>query len=370
MTSKEANKVWNNIKELIQADKLIYLFIATTSVLFYLASFLVNAEQQIEYSFFLYLKVLAETCYFTFIIWCTYYYFYLLFHRASHPTRKFIAKIKSFFNPPYQLIGFVLLLLALNLTFSCYTYLKSIIPSIHYFSWDLAFYQLDKALHFGISPWEITHAIFSSPWSSFVINFFYHLWFFFMWATVLFFIVNKSNAQLRTQFLLSFLACWLLIGGVAAVLLSSAGPCYIHLLNAEFNFYHPLLERLTQQSNELVSHGWFPLWILDVQDMLWQSYVDSKGGAGAGISAMPSMHVSIAVLMALSLSKVNSILGNAMWLFALIIQIGSVHLAWHYAVDGYMSFILTTAIWFLCGKVVRWNNPTPAVPKAVEKDSL
>lgn len=370
MPKVDRREVWKNIKKEVKHDKLVYLFIASTSVLFYLASLLVDAEQKIEYSLFLYMKVLAETCYFTFIIWCTYYYFYLLFHRAPHPTKMFIQKIRSFFNPPYQLIGFILLLLALNLTFSCYTYLKAIIPSIHYFSWDLAFYQLDKALHFGVSPWEITHAIFSTPWSSFIINFFYHLWFFFMWATVLFFIVNKKNAPLRAQFLISFLACWLLIGGVAAVALSSAGPCYLHLLNPEFNFYQPLLERLTQQSDELVSQGWFPLWILDVQDMLWQSYVDNKGGAGAGISAMPSMHVSIAVLMALSLSKVNRILGNAMWLFALVIQIGSVHLAWHYAVDGYMSFILTTAIWFLCGKVVRLNSATPAIAKAAEKDSL
>ena len=69
MPKVDNREVWSNIKKEVNHDKLIYLFIATTSALFYLASFLVNAEQQIEYSFFLYLKVLAETCYFTFIIW-------------------------------------------------------------------------------------------------------------------------------------------------------------------------------------------------------------------------------------------------------------------------------------------------------------
>lgn len=345
--------VWQNITKEIKHDKVIYYFIISSSLIFFVASHFLTAQQSSDYSFFLYLSVLAETCYFTFIMWCIYYYFYLLLNRMPHPTKMFLAKLKSFLNPPDRLIGFILLLFALSLTFSCYTYLKSIIPNIHYFSWDLTFYQLDKILHFGVSPWEITHAIFSSAWSTFLINFIYHLWFFFMWATVLYFIVKKENAQLRTQFLLSFLSCWLIVGGLIAVILSSAGPCYAHLLNESFDFYLPLLERLNQQSHKLVESGFYPVWALEVQNMLWQGHIDSESGAGAGISAMPSMHVSISVLMALSLSRVNRYLGYGMWVFALVIQIGSVHLAWHYAVDGYASFVLTNIVWVICGKVAQ-----------------
>lgn len=74
---------------------------------------------------------------------------------------------------------------------------------------------------------------------------------------------------------------------------------------------------------------------------------------GFGISAMPRMHVSTAVIMALGCCSISKKLGLLMWTYALFIQIGSVHLAWHYAVDGYLSAIITIAIWFVVGKMVR-----------------
>ena len=39
--------------------------------------------------------------------------------------------------------------------------------------------------------------------------------------------------------------------------------------------------------------------------------------------------------------------------FAVIIQIGSVHLGWHYAVDGYIGASLTLAVWFGVGWVMK-----------------
>ncbi|MBW3694255.1 PAP2 family protein [Vibrio sp. T187] len=368
MPKTEWGEVWQKMQSEVKRESLLYSFIFVSSLFVFVISKVFFAEIHIDYNLFLYLKVLLETCYVTLTAWCVYYYFYLLVRRHPHPMRQFYAKVKSFVFPPYRLFGCLLLLLALNLTFSCYTYIKALIPNIHYFSWDVSFYQLDKMLHFGVSPWEITHAIFSTPWSSFVINFLYHLWFFIMWGTVLVFIFNKNLSHLRTQFLLSFLSSWLITGGVFAVLLSSAGPCYLHLISPDFTYYQPLLDRLNAQSNELVADGFLPLWVLGVQDMLWQSYLENTGGTWAGISAMPSMHVAIAVLMALSLSKVNRYLGYVMWLFAIIIQIGSVHLAWHYAVDGYMSFILTCIIWFACGRLARLQPTMPLAEQAAQKE--
>ncbi|MDN3683797.1 hypothetical protein QW180_05815 [Vibrio sinaloensis] len=42
-----------------------------------------------------------------------------------------------------------------------------------------------------------------------------------------------------------------------------------------------------------------------------------------------------------------------MWLYVVAIQIGSVHLAWHYAIDGYLSIVLTLILWKLCGVLAR-----------------
>jgi hypothetical protein len=78
---------------------------------------------------------------------------------------------------------------------------------------------------------------------------------------------------------------------------------------------------------------------------------------GSGISAMPSIHVSAAVLFALLGWRVDRRLGIGFTIFAIVIMIGSVHLAWHYAIDGYLSAALTLVIWWVCGW---WVGRDPA----------
>jgi len=60
---------------------------------------------------------------------------------------------------------------------------------------------------------------------------------------------------------------------------------------------------------------------------------------------MPSMHVSVATLLALLYLNLNKFFGTIMIIYALLIQIGSVHLGWHYAVDGYISSTVTIILW-------------------------
>jgi len=103
----------------------------------------------------------------------------------------------------------------------------------------------------------------------------------------------------------------------------------------------------------MVDAGWpIRVWALGVQEDLWSTYEAATTGLGSGISAMPSMHVAVAVLMALAMHRVNRWVGVAFWAFALIIQIGSVHLAWHYAIDGYVAAVMVVAIWKGTGWVV------------------
>ena len=42
--------------------------------------------------------------------------------------------------------------------------------------------------------------------------------------------------------------------------------------------------------------------------------------------------------------------------FAAAMLIGSVHLAWHYAVDGLVSIVLVTALWRGFGRLVQWEE--------------
>ena len=73
---------------------------------------------------------------------------------------------------------------------------------------------------------------------------------------------------------------------------------------------------------------------------------------GSGISAMPSLHVAMAFLFALLTWRVNRLLGVCFYAFTGLILLGSVHLAWHYAVDGYLALAITWCIWHLVDRLM------------------
>jgi hypothetical protein len=58
-------------------------------------------------------------------------------------------------------------------------------------------------------------------------------------------------------------------------------------------------------------------------------------------------------LFFLAMRKISRLAGIGFGLFALIILIGSVHLAYHYAVDGYVSIAATWLIWRASGPLAR-----------------
>ncbi|MFA0005445.1 phosphatase PAP2 family protein [Vibrio splendidus] len=352
---KEQSNLLSSLLHEFRRNKLILYYVAFTTPLTLVVNYFVPHE--VRYNIYTYLEILATVCYVTFILWATYYYCHLLFNREKRPTKQFINKIKTLLFPVSKPIYFILLMLVLNISFSSYTFLKSVIPYLNPYFLDLDFYHLDKWLHFGISPWEITHFFLPNSIASLAINILYNLWFFIMWGMLLYFVIYRKDDQLRNQFLLTFLSSWFIIGNIMATLLSSAGPVFISHFNDQ-DLYLPLMQRLNIQSAELTERGFMSLWALSTQDALWASYVGGIGDIGTGISAMPSMHVTISVLIAMTSFKLNKKLGYIAWIYAFFIQVGSVHLAWHYAVDGYVGAILVVALWHLIGYLLRRNTPS------------
>ena len=60
---------------------------------------------------------------------------------------------------------------------------------------------------------------------------------------------------------------------------------------------------------------------------------------------MPSLHVAMAVLCALIGWHRSRIAGMLLTGYAVVIQFGSVILAWHYAVDGYIGAGVAIVSW-------------------------
>jgi PAP2 superfamily len=94
-----------------------------------------------------------------------------------------------------------------------------------------------------------------------------------------------------------------------------------------------------------------------LQDLLWQSHADRDFSLAMGISAAPSMHIASSWIIARlcwSLGRRAAIFGS---IFFAVIFLGSIHLGWHYALDGYLAMAGAWVLW----RVVGWLLDRPAV---------
>jgi len=221
------------------------------------------------------------------------------------------------------------------------------------FDWDIYFMELDSRIHFGYQPWEILQPVLGYAPVTFFINLIYNTWFIVMWTIFIWQAFAARPSTLRLRFFISFLLLWSIGGSVFAMLFSSAGPAFYEALNLTPNPFKELMTYL-YQVNET-----FPIWALSTQETLWASYVN-KQGIVAGISAMPSLHNASAVLFALLGWQVSRAHGIALTIFAVLIFLGSIHLGWHYAVDGYFGAALAVVIWWIAGEIATRMENRPA----------
>jgi len=106
--------------------------------------------------------------------------------------------------------------------------------------------------------------------------------------------------------------------------------------------------------------------VLPVQEMLLEWYGKDQSGLGSGITAMPSMHCAIAFLYWIAVRRISPKWGAFFAVFFFITWISSVHLAYHYAVDGLVSLLAVAAIWAVSQRIVAaWDKWTDARAQAV-----
>lgn len=229
-----------------------------------------------------------------------------------------------------------------------FTALKIDIVRVHPFSWDPAFMHMGLALGDGKALWQILQPVLGYPLITTGLSFAYALWFPAMFGS-LFWQLSRPRADLvRSQYLLAFALAWFFGGFVIAAVFSSAGPCFYDHVASGDNPYAPLLHYLRE------TRAHWPVWTVDAQDDLWRAYLTGQGDI-QGISAMPSMHVTIATLMALLCWRSRPWLRVTSTVFAVVIVLSSVMLGWHYAVDVFAGAALAFLIWTLAGKLaVSW----------------
>lgn len=230
---------------------------------------------------------------------------------------------------------------------SAFTYFRILLPAINPWNMDASLAEVDRVLHGGFSPWEVLHPVLANPYITASINGVYHLWFLLMFGTFLWQSGSLARPIARMQFFLTFILIWAILGNLLAIVLSSAGPVYFARVTGDASPFQPLMDYL-YAANQVV-----PVMALDVQEQLWASYMKDGFVTLGGITAMPSMHVATSLSFALVAYAYSRKLGHVLLGFTAIVQIGAVHLGWHYAIDGYVGAAGTLLVWWAVGRFLR-----------------
>jgi hypothetical protein len=303
---------------------------------------------------------MASLVMFTVFCFFAHLLYVLIMARPASPLSRLFRDYKSTVTAERMMHALVLFCMYAPF-FASYTYFKTMIPHMVPFQYDEAFAKIDKALHLGFHPWQIMQPLLGYAVVTFAVSILYKFWFLAKFFVMYWQAFARTHLDLRAQFFLTLLFSWVINGALFALLLSSAGPCFYDVFVADgaANPYAGLMDYL-RSVNEI-----YPVVHLDSQAFLMDVYRADNPRVFSGISAMPSMHMSVAMAVCLLCWQYGRIARFLGALFLLVTFLGSVHLAWHYAIDGYFAMITTFLIWRICGWAVkRYNLSEPRMKKA------
>jgi hypothetical protein len=244
-----------------------------------------------------------------------------------------------------RLSRFSLCLVAYALFLHVFVGFKSAIPIFHPFAWDELFLRADRALHFGRDPWRVLQPLVGRPAVTMGLDALYYVWFSVNVVMVAWFGWMEDGRE-RRHFFLSYLLTWVVLGNLMALALSSAGPCFYDLATGSLG---PYAELMTYLRGVDATHA---LTALEVQGMLLDAYSADQVNAIEGIAAMPSLHVAMPFVFAMVSAGRSRLLAAGFALFGVLILIGSIHLGFHYAVDGYVAIAGAVGICWMVGRAL------------------
>jgi hypothetical protein len=270
------------------------------------------------------------------------------------PLAAFRKRVVRFFEP--RIVAGTVLFCAVAVLYGTYSSVKNTLPDIAPgFTWDVRLADVDRLLHGGYDPGTVLAQV-TPLWVTRSVDFVYlYIWGLLLLGVTSWAAVTKRH-RLRLQFFSTYVLCWALIGNVLAGLFLAGGPCYYAHMTGDGQRFAALMASVDGTIATAI------------QDYLWKLFTGEAPGFGSGISAFPSMHLSVATFVSLYLGATNRWLGVFGALFTATILFGSVRLGWHYAIDGYASIVITVLIWIAMGRV--WGRYGAAAATRQHQRSL
>jgi len=252
--------------------------------------------------------------------------------KEQHPARRLVADTQR--HAPW-LISVCFAFILVGMQIAALTWLKIMLPIAAGFWADPLLADTEKML-LGQDAWVITHALFG--WTAAWIDRLYVTWMP-VKLIALFLVILAPLSDARARALLSYFLI-MAAGSLSQYLLPSGGPVFYERLGLGPRF------------------GELPIepWVATASDYLWADYLHPNSAIGAGISAMPSMHVAIALWVALVLRAYSRRLQWLGWAWFAAIFFGSIHLGWHYALDSIAATTIALAAFQLAGIMINRPN--------------
>lgn len=274
--------------------------------------------------FYTYFYIGISTTILSILVWFFHQIWRCMLKRADNPLTICIRRLK----PRLPLL---MLPALVSPMFLCgYTTAKIAIPMTVHYNWDAVLAALDRTI-FRVDPYVLTHRIIGDnllPVAASIYS---------LWGGVLVavqaLLVLYGRGRTISIFYMTMLSAWLVGGVWLAFIFASGGPAFAHLFDPSLKGYFvPLLDHIRPES--LAGR---------TQAYLAGSLGSATVEKGGGISAMPSMHVATVGVYVLAARRTRWL--SPAIVFAIVIWILSVHLAFHYAVDGIASFALVLLLW-------------------------
>ncbi len=214
----------------------------------------------------------------------------------------------------------ILLLAGLNMIAFMWT--KTLLNFLVPFWADPMLARWDAMLFLGEDPWRLLEWL-AVPLAGKV----YHpVWFVTMIVLLVLAAWAKPSPR-RSAVLASYFILWSLAGPLIHCLLPAGGPIFYEALG-----YGPRFADIAPSAETA-----------QVASYLWQTYASGAFGAGSSISAMPSMHVTMAAWMVIAAHNIAPLLRAPVWIIGATVAVLSVALGWHYALDGIVGAAIALA---------------------------
>lgn len=223
----------------------------------------------------------------------------------------------------------------------CFMWLKPQIAEMVPFRGDPALAALDRALFFGHDPWTLV-AFLQHEWVAVVYT---PIWFLSVMACLYWLLFQKPSRE-RAVLLVTYFALWSVFGPVGQALFPAGGPIFYERITGDGARFAELMPRIPEFARGIAGY-------------LWHSYDNRLLVDGAGISAMPSLHVATMTWELILFTRLAPRFAPVALIAALFIYASSIALGWHYALDG----IAGAAGALLCYGAARVLVRRPAKPR-------